>query len=175
MLSNTLIVFISLAAQCGIVGADGQPADVWENSAVIYANVLSVEKRGYDTYLIRLNPLATLTGTFDSAFQGEISIGPAIGNRENTEIDRVPRVGAKVIVLIDRRSVSSVYLVRTGSASFFPVNERRNAPCLFEVTGFDDPKVTETIENLRKLRGKQREEAEKAKAEQKAAAEKNGK
>ena len=45
-------------------------------------------------------------------------------------------------------------------------------PALFEVTGFDDPKVAETIENLRKLRGKQREEAEKAKAEQKPAAEK---
>ena len=44
------------------------------------------------------------------------------------------------------------------------------SPCLIEVTGFDDPKVTETIENLCKLRGKQREEAEKAKAERKAAA-----
>jgi hypothetical protein len=44
---------------------------------------------------------------------------------------------------------------------------------MFEVTGFDDPNVTNTIENLRELRGKQRDEAEKAKAEQKAAAKKN--
>jgi hypothetical protein len=63
--------------------------------------------------------------------------------------------------------------------TFFPENDRLDWPALFEVTGFDDPKVTETIENLRKLRGKQREDAEKAKAEkeaqQKAAAEKKGK
>jgi hypothetical protein len=67
------------------------------------------------------------------------------------------------------------YSIPNGNASFFPKDDRGFRPCIFEVTGFDDPKVTETIENLRKLRGKQREEAEKAKAEQKAAAEKNGK
>jgi hypothetical protein len=36
---------------------------------------------------------------------------------------------------------------------------------LVTVEGFDDPKVTETIENLRKIRAKHREEAEKREAE----------
>jgi hypothetical protein len=39
----------------------------------------------------------------------------------------------------------------------------------------DDPKETETIENLRKLRGKQREEAEKARSEHKSATQKKEK
>ena len=174
MLTNIFGMLLGLTQICGIVGADGQPADVWDSSAVIYAKVLNVEKRGYDTYVIQLNPIATLAGKFDAAFEGEISIGPAIGNRETTHIDRVPKTGANVVVLIDR-SGSQIYTVRTGSASFFPTNERGMRPCLFEVTGFDDPKVTQTIENLRKLRGKQREEAEQTKAEQKAAAEKKRK
>jgi len=60
-----------------------------------------------------------------------------------------------------------IYLVPNGTVKFVPGHVG-----IVEVTGFDDPKVTETIENLRKLRGKQREEAEKSKAEQKPAAEK---
>lgn len=42
-------------------------------------------------------------------------------------------------------------------------------PDIFEVTGFDDPKVTETVENLCKVRGKQCEEAEKEAVELKPA------
>jgi hypothetical protein len=166
MISSVIASLLAVASQFAIVGADGQPADVWDSSAVIYANVLSVEKQGLHTYLIRLKPLATLTGRFDSAYCGDIVIGPAIGSPESTHIEIVPSVGAKVIVLVDR-SGQPIYTVRNGSAQFFPKNEWGHSPCLFEVTGFDDPKVTETIESVRKIRGKQREEAE-----QKAAAEK---
>jgi hypothetical protein len=169
MFSGFVAGLLIVTAQFAIVGADGQPAEVWDSSAVLYAKVLSVEQRGPHTYLICLKPLATLTGEFDSAYRGDVLIGPAIGSREFTDIEVVPAIGAKVVVLIDR-SGQPIYTVRNGRAQFFPKNERGNAPCLFEVTGFDDPKVTETIENLRKLRGKQREEAE-----QKAVAEKKGK
>jgi hypothetical protein len=66
-----------------------------------------------------------------------------------------------VLVERYREKNSQSYAIPTGSASFFPIDKNGGRPCVFEVSGFDDPKVAETIENLRKLRGKQREEAEK--------------
>jgi hypothetical protein len=62
---------------------------------------------------------------------------------------------------------------RKRSDSFPTIKEAvQNVSSVF---GFDDSQVTETIEYLRELRGKQREEAEKAKSEQKAAAQKKEK
>ena len=84
-----------------------------------------------------------------------------------------PQKGATAVVLLVRRNVGAktTYWIPSSSVPCFPRLGQQPfpdaRPALCEVTGFDDPKVTETIENLRKLRGKQREEAE-----QKAAAEK---
>jgi hypothetical protein len=109
-----------------------------------------------------------LTGNFDPALTGEINAGVWIGGLIS-DIRQSPKTGAKVIVVIQdaQWKGKTVYMIPNGGASFlleidcndtFPPSKER--PCLFEVTGFEDPKVTETIENLRKLRGKQREESE---------------
>jgi hypothetical protein len=93
---------------------------------------------------------------------GEVQIFPPL-----TAIKAPPRKGAKVVVVIRKIGSNPIYSIENGHAGFFPRDKNGDQPCLFEVTGFDDPKVTETIDNLRKLRGKQRAEAEKAQAEKK--------
>ncbi len=163
---------ISLFAR---VGAYGEPVDVWDNGAVIYAEVIAVENVRPTLYKVDLKPLATLTGSLDPAFLGIVTADVIAGYRETSEFANLPSKGAKVIVFIEK--VDGTWRrVPNGSNDFLAGIDRKGAfppakhyPCLFEVTGFDDPKVTETIENLRKLRGKQREEAKKAPAGKKPA------
>jgi hypothetical protein len=79
-----------------------------------------------------------------------------------TVIASVPKKGSKVVVLISGKEPDEHgrYYIAPSQVLFFPKDSYGDKPALCEVTGFDDPKVTEIIENLRKLRGKQREEAE---------------
>jgi hypothetical protein len=145
---------------------DGTPAAYWNNALVVYAEVIGVELGSPSpACLVELNPIAVLSGTLDPALQGSISASANIRLR-HTLITEFPKKGQKVIVLLERDG-DGKYQIPDAIIKFFP--KQRYMP-IFEVTGFDDPMVTETIENLHKLRGKQREEAE-----QKAAAEKKGK
>jgi hypothetical protein len=172
MMSSIVIAIVSIASHCGIgdVATEGTLERYWKIAAVMYADVVSVEKGEYGTlgeYVIQLKPLATLSGDFDSAFQGRVYAHAFVGG--NSMIKEPPMAGTKVIVLVSHADAASSR-IPDGSVTFFPEISNHHRPGIFPVTSFDDPKVTETIENLRKLRGKQREEAE-----QKAVAEKKGK
>ena len=166
----------------GIDGTDGERAGYWDTAAVLYAEVTEIHELGHSRYMIRLTPFATLTGGIDSATSASLTATATIASIQITVIPKVPENGRKVIVLLQpataipgvplQHSQPREYTIPNGNIMFLPKNDRTDRPALFEVTGFDDPKVTETIENLRKLRGQQREEAEKDKAEQKPAAEK---
>ena len=153
------------------MGPQGQYEKTWQHGAVVFAKVTGFEKSGPGG-TFKLTLFATLSGNLDSAYQREISAGALIGNWDGTDIEKAPRVGASVIAFVDR-DINGNYLIPNGDANFFPKADDKSRPCIFDVSGFDDPKVTETIENLRKLRGKQREEAEqKAAAEKKSSPEK---
>ncbi len=131
-----------------------------------------------------LRPIATLAGKLDPAFAPDIRVGASAGDLYGVAIRKSPAKGTQIVALIvhgiaprDAPEIQrhrEYYYIPNAGISCFPLdnNPQVGRTPLFEVTGFDDPKVTETIENLRKLHGKQREEAEKAKAEQKSAAEK---
>jgi hypothetical protein len=165
-----------------IIGpGDATPENLWGNGpnnlSVIYAEVVDFEKPGGPNAL-HLKPLATLAGRFDSAYCDEILVDAWIGRSVGSYIPKAPDKGAKVVVLVlhgvnDRKKQYT--FVPDAIVNVFPKNAHGYSPPLFEVTGFDDPKVTETIENLRKLRGKQREEAEKQAAEQKPSADQKSK
>jgi hypothetical protein len=138
----------------------------------VYAEVIGFELGSPSpACIVELNPIAVLSGTLDPALQGSVRASARIRLR-HTVITEYPKIGQKVIVLLERDG-DEKYQIPDAIIKFFP--KQRGCMPLFEVTGFDDPMVNKTIENLRKLRGKQREEAEQAKAEQKAAAEKKGK
>jgi hypothetical protein len=155
----------SVTSGLGYSQVDGKEPEVWERASVIYAAVTDVETNRPEQYVIHLQPLATLTGKFDSAMFSEIEVPSDVSKTSgNTMIRDVPKRGMRVIVYVGNDQVHPSR-IPAGPVFFMPDHLG-----LVEVTGFDDPKVTETIENLRKLRGKQREEAE-----QKAAAEKKGK
>jgi len=165
------IGILGLAHSLGIL--DPEPDEsFWRGAFVVYADVVDVKPDEYQGTLIQLKPYATLSGNFDAAFHGEIT-AHAIVNRGSADVSVIrtaPKKGSKVLAVIwdtINAKGQQIYLVPNGNVKFVAGHVG-----IFEVTGFDDPKVTETIENLRKLRGKQREEAEKAKAEQKPAAEK---
>jgi hypothetical protein len=144
---------------------DGTRAAYWNNAAIVYAGVIGFELGSPSpACIVELNPIAVLGGTLDPALQGSVRASARIRLR-HTVITEYPKTGQKVIVLLERDG-DGKFQIPDAIVKFFP--KRRGCMPLFEVTGFEDPMVTETIENLRKLRGKQREEAE-----QKAAAEKN--
>jgi hypothetical protein len=171
-----MLAIFGLASNYGVAWPEGNSAEYWRNAAVQYAEVLKVEAPEHGMDIIHLKPLAVLTGTCDAAYQEEITANAWTG-LVVSKIAKPPVKGAKVLVVgsFNWTDNGKRYLfIPNGDATFFPEIDRPNwphpikdRPCLFEVTGFDDPKVTETIENLRKLRGKQREEAEKAEAEKK--------
>ncbi len=146
---------------------------------MLYAETTAVNKNSAGSYTISIKPLASLSGAFDCAAEPNLSAYALFGSPKISAISDAPRPGSRIIILIQETVVEKNlsgrqplrFEVPNGDIAFFPKEKRDVRPAIFEVTGFDDPKVTETIENLRKLRGKQREEAEKAKAEPKPAAE----
>ena len=171
MLTSMLAMVVAAASQLVLQ----MPSANWENQSVLFAEVVSATQVSAAGWSIRLRPLAVLPGNFDPAFTGKIDAGVWIGDLAGV-IAEAPKNGTNVIVVLQHAVLNrkDVYSIPNGAAAFFPQIERQDTipptkvrPCLVVVTGFDDPKVTETIENLRKLRGKQREETE-----QKAAAEK---
>ncbi len=178
MLSSILLVLLSFAGQAIMHGADGKLARYWDFASVVYAEVTDIAReerdrnipnQDYGSFRIELKPIATLAGTLDPAYMGEIHTGASIGS-EISVILKTPAKGAKVLVVIERINWNDqeYFGIPNGGATFFPQDKSGHRPCLIEVTGFDDPKVTETIEKLRKLRGKQREEAEQKAAEKKS-------
>ena len=164
------ISILGLAHYLAIISPEPDES-FWCGASVVYADVVDVKPDEYQGMLILLKPYATLSGNFDAAFHGEIP-AHAIVNRGFADVSVIrtaPTKGSKVLaVILDTITAKGqqIYLVPNGNVKFVPGHVG-----IVEVTGFDDPKVTEMIENLRQLRGKQREEAEKAKAEQKPAAE----
>ena len=133
----------------------GSSEKYWQNSAVFYAEITKIDTHdGRDT--ISFRPVALLGGSVDPSAYPEITATTWFGP-EVSAIEEKPAVGAKAIILVEH---FANWFVPNGGVDFLP-----DHVAICPVTGFDDPKVTETIENLRKLRGKQREEAEKAAAE----------
>ncbi len=156
----SVCILIGLWATAVIQDENGDPPAYWKNAAVIYARIDDVKKVLGDQYKLRLRGIATLTGEYDTAAENIIDVDVRIqwGQRA---VQFVPPRGVHVIALIQRDRNGS-YFIPDVRPRFLAAPEP-----LITVTGFDDPKVTETIENLRKLRGKQREEAEKAAASEK--------
>ena len=177
------VISVASAASATTGSAPIESGEYWaENDVfVLFAKVIDVEDaRG--GVIMTLRPIATLAGRFDPAFAPDIRVGASAGFLFGVVLPKGPAKGAYIVALIkhgiaprdepEMQSHPEYYSVPNASISCFPPTNASqlgpaHAPALFEVAGFDDPKVTETIENLRKLRGKQREEAE-----QKAAAEK---
>ncbi len=173
---NVLLGISFLVSICRVIVEDGSPPELWQNAAVLYAEVQSTKLNNEEIpnksdkhpggalqnadYSIRIKPIATLTGNFDSAREQDIEIqtqvfGTAV--MDQGAIHQVPANHAKIIVMIKWNDSASdrKNRVPTWDVRFFPQDTNKNRPALFEVTGFDDPKVTETIENLRKLRADQ--------------------
>ena len=171
MLLYHLTILMGALGQFAIHSPPADEPKTWEFCSVVFATVVAYEDLHF-AGRVKLVPLATLSGNLDSALEGEVTAGAEIGNLETTDILTAPRVGTKVIVFL-ARDINGNYRIPNGGASFFPKSDIGANPCICEVTGFDDPKVTETIENLRKLRGKQREEAEQKAAAKKKSADKN--
>jgi hypothetical protein len=170
-----------MVAIAAIATAIADEKRFWDDTAVLYAKVSAVDFDRHDGHILRITPIATLTGPVDAAQYEELSahitIDPGTGvGLISSSFTAAPRIGSNVIVTVtwntawNKLNGKQTFFVPGSNVFFMP-----GRMGLVEVTGFDDPKVTETIENLRKLRGKQREEAEKAKAEQKSVTEKKDK
>ena len=166
MLTSTLSIVLAFASQFPVIMIDGSYPDLWKRAAVLYAEILDVKKvpdppgkqQGgeYGEYTVRVRPLATLTGDFDSALRADIPLHVSIvipATMSSSSIENIPPAGKRIVVMTmwNDDTPQRRYDVTNSKVTFLPSTDG-GYPALFEVTGFDDPKVTETIENLRKLR-----------------------
>jgi hypothetical protein len=164
------MIFSAFATQSAVVDIDGKDAHYWTYASVVYCEVISSDEYEKNRYKLALKPIATFTGSLDSALHDRLVFENIVANKmfDGIAYD-IPANGSKVVVVVEdyTNTEKPHYFIPPGPVHFMPRGHG-----LIEVTGFDDPKVTETIENLRKLRGKQREDAEKqSAAEKKSSAE----
>jgi hypothetical protein len=167
MLKSTFVgLLLCLTCFCGTCAFAGFPKD-WDTQAVIYAEVEEVRtlengmprKISKQEYLseslgdvmISLRPLATLTGNLDAALHDKLIAAAHVGRTfSNSDILKAPSEGSKVVVFVHK--YDGKYIITHGGVSFFPQDKRHRRSAIFEVTGFDDPRVKEVIETLHKLR-----------------------
>ena len=141
------VAMLRIASLCPII--DVNPSEIfWHAGAVVYAEVADVKPDESSGILIRLKPFATLSGQLDPAFQGEIPAHAIIDSYsiKTSEIKKAPAKGAMVLaVVVDTRTAdgTQIYWVPNGQVKFLAGHVG-----IVEVKGFDDPKVTETIENF---------------------------
>jgi hypothetical protein len=170
MQTITLVCALALG---GIITSDGTERGYWNSTGVVYCEIVKVEVvhkvseiNGHpapsSTITVVLKPIATLAGTIDPSTQSTIRAYAEFGFGWSAMLDP-PTEGSKAVVVIDRYEKG--FSIPNGGVLYMP-----DKVAITEVKDFDDPKVTKTIDNLRKLRGRQREEAE-----QKAVAQKKEK
>jgi hypothetical protein len=173
-----IVVLTCALALGGITTSDGTERGYWNSTGVVYCEIMKVEvmreiveingqSASSSTTKVVLKPIATLAGTIDPSSPSTIRADAEFGVGWSAMYEP-PAEGSKAVVVIDR--YENQFSIPNGGVLYMP-----NKRAIMEVNAFDDPKVTETIENLRKLRSQQHEKAEQTKAEQKAAAEKKGK
>jgi hypothetical protein len=149
---NSLVALFQFLTAC--VTVDGQGAHFWDDSVVVYVKVLDVTHKQRDSYTIKLEPIASLTGNLDPAITGELD-SQAYILRGQRVIQFKPVRNSRGIVLL-KRDESGKYSIPDVGVRFFPYLEP-----LQYAPGFDHESVTKIIEDLQKLRGKHGQESEK--------------
>jgi hypothetical protein len=160
-------IVVAIALLCtsilGSVAVGAEPkARAWEGdvaSAVIYGDVVSVEKVSPKEVRVTMNVKCTLMGPYDAAanptLKATMYLEPPRGVGRPTLLSRVapPRPQTHVVAEIDCGrpgpweifSESSFWWAGDASLQSFP-------SAAVEVTGFEDPKVAQIISRLRKYR-----------------------
>ena len=150
----------ALLLAVGVCASEAAPAvedpSFWADggASVLYAEIRGYTQPGPGKLTVR--PLATLSGELDSAMKDDIVADTRIvGIIGGGQLHEPPAKGAKVILLLCHRFQydNDSYWIPSSNVSCFPKSQQQPfpdaRPAIFEVTGFDDPMVTETIENLR--------------------------
>lgn len=142
------------------VGPGSSPGD-WHASSVVFAEVNAIESIGDNRYWLQMSALSTLAGSFDPALEGEfrarVRISQGRMGIDGCDIDRLPPLHAKVLVLASRLGANGPLIINDGLVPFMP-----NATGLLEAHGLDDQWVRWTADQLRAIRTKQHDEEEKA-------------
>ena len=118
-----MIILVSI-----VVGSDGENASMWDGGAsVIYAEVTAVERDQNGNYQVRLLPIATLTGKYDAALDGErivsVVVTPEIAPEAST-INDVPKMGTKVLAAVDKPMKDvTICSIANGPVTYMPQNK----------------------------------------------------
>src|SRR5436189_1344903 len=143
---GVILLILELFTVAGVEVTTGTDANYWNDSFVVYAEFLSAKKTTGTHYVVRVKPIATLAGTYDPSAHSDIiaetEIGSTIG--DGSEIPTVPKKNSKILIVIDRRSISATKRNFVPSGPVLFMAGRRG---MIEVSGFDDEKVSDTIEN----------------------------
>lgn len=145
---------------CSCAGAasytiDGRTEETWSKGAlfVVVATVKTVhpvERMPEDatTHVVTLVPHATLAGSFDAGLQPEITAPMSVGLYE-TSIKSAPPAESLAIVVVLRRKEHPSLCVAGATIAFVP-----GGSALTVVTGWDDPRIAETLKRIQTARAK---------------------
>lgn len=122
--------------------AFGKSPEFWKDAAVIYAEVNETGSNEDQTF--ELQPITVLTGNFDAALQGKITVQVNGGSK-------LPAKGANVVVLVQRDK--GKFFLPSSVAFFGEIST--NCPALWEVNDFNDPTVGKIMDVLRTIRAPQ--------------------
>jgi len=128
------------------LGAPASASGAWARMAVAYAEVIPSDGSDAAT-VVRLKPLATITGSLDPAYVGQLDAEIHFGGK--SAIRERPHVGAKALVLL-KRDEADKYSIPDTPVDYFPADDHGKHPAYFEVLGFDNEDVDKVIENHRR-------------------------
>lgn len=150
----------------------GADEKYWDDNSVIYAQVVKVTQLAPGEYMIQLRPQATISGRFDVGAEPTIDAiffaGPF-----RSYLQTLPSVDSMVVTLLwesdnppPRQELRGAkYVISTDALPFFP---KKAVPSgfglnpkqveyvphegMFEVEGFDDPRVHHVRAEIQKIR-----------------------
>lgn len=106
-------------------GVTGEEAGYWENHSVVLAEVIELTEAKGDDYFdrLRLRPISTLSGRFDSGASSELNTGAEIFTSISV-IHAYPKPGQLILGVLEyvpaRLSSTPGYYIKNGFATFMP-------------------------------------------------------
>ena len=144
--------FLVCRAAGAISTFSGEYVRQWQDHSLLYARVMAVTNTARDQYQVTVDPLATLTGTFDCGLSARLAVRLYIGFPGR--IEAAPEPGATVLMLVYQKSPlvpgagpRPGYVVSPDIVEFMP----GGSGCV-RVSGMEDKTVAEVMDRVRRAR-----------------------
>jgi len=150
VITAALVLIFCTSVLAAIETRRGDEEGFWETYSVICGAVLQVHDSENGKMKVKLNPKATIAGTFDPAAQKTLPLDIYHGERISS-ITKPPQVGETIVVVIQQKDSKWA-----ASSSWFEFMPTSSAMCVVE--DLDDPRIIGILNKIREIRVPRSEE-----------------